>query len=150
MTLWWMGSGLLVLTIVRRINSTKQELDEPKLRRQSNTLSLHLLTLVLVIARAVNQATDHWVLIELAQELTCLLIVADLCYLEGNAAWTVALRNLVACILNRVEHGVLCLAGWLAVRDHDDEGWFAVLASTNLWHNNAIDNLVAQLSAHWC
>jgi hypothetical protein len=98
---------------------------------------------------AVDQLANLRVVVELAQELASLLIVADLSELEGNGAGTVLrVVGLLEGVANSVEDGRGGLASGLSISDGNDEQRLAHLSATQLGYENAINDLLAQFGTH--
>jgi hypothetical protein len=68
---WTVSGALLVLSVVAGVDSTKDELEDPKIRGEVDGWvgTSHLGRLVLVVGCAVHHSSDNRVVVELAQEL---------------------------------------------------------------------------------
>ena len=66
-----LSGALLVLGVVAGVNSTEDELEDPKIRGEVDGWigTSHLRGLILVVGCAVDHASDNRVVVELAQEL---------------------------------------------------------------------------------
>ena len=69
---WNLSGSLFVLGVVAGIDGTEDELEDPKIRGEVNGWvgTSHLGRLVLVVGCAVHHASNDWVAVELAQELS--------------------------------------------------------------------------------
>ena len=67
-----LSGALLVLGVVAGVDSTENELENPKIRGEVDrrVSTSHLSRLVLVVGCAVHHASDDRVVVELAQELS--------------------------------------------------------------------------------
>lgn len=66
-----LSGALLVLGVVAGVDSTEDELEDPKIRGEVDgwVRTSHLRGLILVVGCAVDHASDNRVVVELAQEL---------------------------------------------------------------------------------
>merc|ERR1711939_711597 len=112
----------LVLAVVLVRDGTKQELDEPELGREVDARLEHVVRLVLVVARAVDEVANLRVHVDLLEEGARLHVVADLGELDRERVCAVAsARELLARVGEYSDDGVLVLATWCAVGHDDDE-----------------------------
>jgi hypothetical protein len=65
------GVSLLVLSVVRRVDGTKDELQDPKIGSEVDRRvgAGHLGGLVLEVARAIDVRSQGWLVVQLAKEL---------------------------------------------------------------------------------
>jgi hypothetical protein len=65
------GVSLLVLSVVRRVNGTKNELQDPKIggKVDRRVGTSHLGRLVLEVASAIDVRSQGWLVVQLAKEL---------------------------------------------------------------------------------
>jgi hypothetical protein len=65
------GVSLLVLSVVRRVDGTKNELQDPKIggKVDGRVGASHLGGLVLEVARAIDVRSQGWLVVQLAKEL---------------------------------------------------------------------------------
>jgi hypothetical protein len=68
---WTLSGALLVLGVVAGVDSTKDELEYPKIRGEvdGRVGTSHLGRLVLIVGCAIHHSSDNRVIVELAQEL---------------------------------------------------------------------------------
>lgn len=93
--------------------------------------------------------SDNWIVVEFTEEFASLLVVSDLSKLEGNGSRTVLrVLGLLDGSTDGVEDGSSGLACRLTVGDGNDQNRLAHLSATNSRHENAVDDLLAELSTH--
>lgn len=141
---------LLVLRVIAWVDCSQNELYHPEIGRQVDwrNSSRHLGRLVLVVGRAVYFSANLWIVIELGQEFSSLLIVANLRKLKGHSTSTV-LRSLSGLngILHCLYQSVLVLAGWLTISDADNQQRLLHLTAVQLLHQDGVDDLLAQFGS---
>lgn len=95
--------------------------------------------------------TDSRVVVELAKELASLLVIANLGKLECDSS-TAVLRalGLLDGEANSVKDSSGGLSCRLTIRDGNNQDGLAHLSATDGGYNDAIDDLLAELSAHGC
>ena len=154
-TVGCLGGGqarsLLVLGVIAGVNGAEEELAQPQVggEVEGRVRARHLVLLDLEVGGGVDELADAGLVVELAEELARLQVVADLRELEGDGALAVgAARELVGGVADRVEDGGGGLAGGLAVGDGDDEDGLAELVRASFLHDEGLEDLVAELGAH--
>jgi hypothetical protein len=105
----------------------------------------HLFLLVLEVARAVDHRPNGRVLVELAKELPCHLVVSNLSELECERTLPVlSARETFECLTDRVENGVLRFTSRLAICHGNHQHWLTKLIGLGLRHDDLIEDLSLQ------
>lgn len=148
-----MTVSLLVLGIVRRVNGTEEQFDDPEVGREINRrVSVrHLVLLVLVVGSAIDHGTNVRIRVELPKELLRHLIVPDLRKLKCQSASTVlrvSRLERVEGVADGIEDCVLRLTSWLPVGDTNHQNRLTQLTGLGPRQYDLVDNLLPQRSAH--
>lgn len=139
-------AALLVLSVVGRVNGSEDEFENPEVRGEVDWRlgASHLGRLVLEVGSAVDHGADLGVAVQLAKELSSLLVVADLRELESNCT-RAEVGSRVDGVADGVLEGAVVLASRLTISDANDQDGLARLAE--LGQNDRINDLLAQFGA---
>lgn len=104
----------------------------------------------LEVGGGVDELADSGFVVELAQELACLEVIAYLRELVAYGALAVGrARELVGGVSDGVKDGSRGFTGGLAIGDCDDEDGLVELVGANFLDDEGVEDLVAELCAHW-
>lgn len=94
---------------------------------------------------AVNQLSDLLILVQVRQEFTRPLVIANLGELEGNSTAAIpSSRDLGHGVLDNIAQSTVRLAGRLTIRNSDHQHGLVEAVGTSRAHDHGIDDLVLQ------
>lgn len=144
------ATRLLVLGIVRRVDRTKEKLDEPHLGGEVDstaTLTSNLVLLNLVRTRAVDDGTKERVVVEFLEVLLSLEVVTDLSELVRSGVGTVT--SALELGIGTLDDGLDVagsLTGGTTVGQDDDKERLLKLTGASGAEQQGVENLVVQAS----
>ena len=99
--------------------------------------------------RAIHHTTNRWIVVKLRQELSGLLIIADLRELERNRSRTEGPAGFSMGIANGLLQCIGPLAGWLTVCDTDNKNRLLELVAANLGDDQRIKHTLTESGSEW-